>query len=299
MRILYNPTVNRIVRNALRPLSHILPAKARIPVTGTVRVTLPGGQSFHLVCNPTSYAAKALFWGGPQGFEFDVIRIFIEIAGDAQVFFDVGANIGYYSLVATAVQPEMRVVAFEPLPAAHAYLERNIAANGLSSVIAERLALSDHEGTTEFFASTNPKFHYIADQLTSTGSLVREQAHRGPAPTAYSVELATLDGYVHRHGIERVDVLKLDTEATEHLVLKGASNVLERHRPIIFCEVLPGRVEAEIEAVLSQHHYRAYRVGPAGLTRLDDLRHDRSTTNDHLMVHESETARIQRFVTAP
>lgn len=104
---------------------------------------------------------------------------------------------------------------------------------------------------------------------------------------------------MHRHGIERVDVLKLDTEATEHLVLKGASNVLERHRPIIFCEVLPGRVEAEIEAVLSQHHYRAYRVGPAGLTRLDDLRHDRSTTNDHLMVHESETARIQRFVTAP
>ncbi|MCH7572192.1 MAG: FkbM family methyltransferase [Planctomycetes bacterium] len=103
-------------------------------------------------------------------------------------------------------------------------------------------------------------------------------------------------GWVEKNSISRIDLLKLDTEATEHIVLAGAHNVLAEHRPLIFCEVLPGRIEDELNSIFSEFGYLRFRIGRGGLEEVSQLRHDQSDSNDHLMVHSTDRQRLERFL---
>ena len=93
----------------------------------------------------------------------------------------------------------------------------------------------------------------------------------------------------------RVDLVKLDTEATEHLVLAGASKMLSEDKPVIFCEVLPGKVEKEIEGMFKQHGYLLYRLDPGKVVQVDGLSHDKAGTNDHVMIHPDRMESVSGF----
>ncbi|HMB89709.1 MAG TPA: hypothetical protein VKP65_02610, partial [Rhodothermales bacterium] len=95
-----------------------------------------------------------------------------------------------------------------------------------------------------------------------------------------------------------VDLVKLDTEATEHLVLAGAQKVLAVNRPLIFCEVLPGRIEQEMEVILQRQDYAMFRVNAEGLIPVERLGHSSASTNDHLFVPADHLYKIQRFVSS-
>ena len=246
MRLLYKPLINLALRSIARPFSGLIPQKYWFPVTGVITVKLPEGKKIRMQCNPTSYVAKALFWEGVDGYGFNVVRIFIELVKEAQVFVDIGANIGYFSLVASAFNPPLRVVSFEPLPAAHHYLKANADLNQFVNITAEQRALSDEEGEVQFFASKNPKFLEVEHQLTSTGSLDKGQAARTDLLEAIQIKTETLDHYVEQHKLPRIDLIKLDAEASEHLVLAGADRVLAEQKPVVICEVLPGKIEERI-----------------------------------------------------
>jgi FkbM family methyltransferase len=292
MRLLYHPAVNRLARTVLRPLAPVIPEGLQFPVTGTISIRLPGGKRIRLAANPTSFVAKRLYWNGFEGYEPDVMRVFIPLVQRATVFLDVGANIGLFSLVAGAFRPDLRIAGFEPLPAAHRYLERNLRLNGLANAVAENLAISDVAGSASFRAPHNPKFHFVADKLTSTGGLAAED----PGETI-TVQTDTLDAYVARKSLERVDLIKLDTEANEHRVLAGAGRVLAEHRPIILCEVLPGRVERQIQDQIAGHGFRLFRIGPHGLAPVEDLRHGEEESNDHLFVPGERVGEVGGLLT--
>src|SRR5690606_38181499 len=69
-----------------------------------------------------------------------------------------------------------------------------------------------------------------------------------------------LDRYQQRTGSVPA-IMKVDTETTEHLVLRGAERVIRTHRPWIFCEVLPGRApEQHLTAIMQAHGYRLYHL---------------------------------------
>ena len=296
MRFLYQPSINRLLRSVFRPFAGSIPEKYHFPVTGKFSLNLPGGKTLILNSNPTCYIAKVLFWQGYKGFEYGQFKIFIELVQTSDVFLDVGANIGYYSLLASAYNPQISVYAFEPLPNAVKYIEMNVADNGFSKLIVEQVALSDEDGEATFFVSRNPKFSFVPDQLTSTGSLDQNQGSRTSLIDEIRVTTMRLDSWVEKNSISRIDLLKLDTEATEHIVLAGAHNVLAEHRPLIFCEVLPGRIEDELNSIFSEFGYLRFRIGRGGLEEVSQLRHDQSDSNDHLMVPSSDRHRIERFL---
>ena len=298
MRLLYAPPVNRALRTALRPAAGLIPEAYRFPVTGVIQVEVEPGTTIRLACNPTSYLAKVLFWEGVRGFEYNVVRVFIDLAKRAKRFVDVGANIGYYSLVAAAVNPAIEVVSFEPMPAAFRYLKRNLALNGFEHVKAEEVALSDVEGSATFFVAKNPKFTDVEHHLGGMSSLDAEQAVRAGEAEEVEVKTDTLDHYVQNKLQKNIDLLKLDTEATEHLVLRGAEHVLASHRPVVFCEVLPGKIEKELEEIFKRHDYRMYRAEADRLVPVDGLGHDRSSTNDHVMAHAASAEEIEPYTTA-
>ncbi len=284
-RLLYNPIVNKTLRTAARPFSALIPEQFKFPVTGVIKVDVPGGQFIRIRCNPTSFVARKLFWHGMDGFERTMARLFTGLIKDADVFFDIGANIGYYSLLACAINKELQVFSFEPAPSVFAYLESNKEINEFDRMQPQQMAMSDQDGHLEFFVSKNPKFVGIAEHhLTSTGSFDKVQADRTSILESVKVQATTLDTYVAQNGVSKIDLIKLDTEATEHLVLAGAQHVLTNHRPIIFCEVLPGKVEKEIRAAFQKHNYSIFRLDANGIEPVDELSHDATSSNDHLMV---------------
>jgi FkbM family methyltransferase len=144
--------------------------------------------------------------------------------------FDVGANIGLTSIFMQGAQPGVEVVAFEPSPIAVDLLQRNVAASGLGrSIRIAPVAVTDHEGMVEF-----------ADMATFlAGSHILDTAVRHPSAAGIApiqVRSTTLDAYLAREAVGRLDLLKIDVEGHEEQVLRGAAETLARHRPLTILE---------------------------------------------------------------
>jgi FkbM family methyltransferase len=257
----------------------------RLPVNGIVSVKLPTGQTVRLAANPTSHLARMLYWDGYAGYEPDLLNVFLPLVARAGCFVDVGAALGYYALAGAITNPRAHIVAFEPTPGTFSFLANNIRLNGANNVVAERLALSDAPGDMDFFITTNPKFRGMP-QLAGTSGLDSAGATRpGTDPERVAVTVDTLDRYAESAlGGRQIDLLKLDTEATEDRVLRGARRVLAEHRPVILCEVLPGRIEQAIEAAFDGMGYVFARATPAGIVSVDHLRHGHDGMNDYVMI---------------
>jgi FkbM family methyltransferase len=169
--------------------------------------------------------------------------------------YDVGANIGVYAWLASALT-DAEVVAFEPTPDLAAHLRAVCVENALATTV-EELALGARAETATL---------YLSARGDSSNSL---RAGFRPATGAIEVEVVQIDGYVDRTGRPPA-VLKVDTESTEPDVLRGASRLLADHRPWIVCEVLAGRTESDLMAILGPLGYRYHLIdGSTPLRRRD------------------------------
>lgn len=191
---------------------------------------------------------RRLQLAGLAGYEPETVACFLglcDIAPPGPVW-DVGANVGVYALLA-AVACERPVEAFEPTRVTARVARRWLRRAG-SDAHVHRMALGDHDGTATLYLSTS------SDSSNSTAAGFRE------ASRTVSVPQRTLDGLAAELGPPAV--LKIDTETTEPQILRGAEEVLRRHRPWILCEALPGRTEEELMSVMAPHGYTWHLVGP-------------------------------------
>lgn len=272
MAFIHKQPVNSIVRTLLIPFRKVVPSKYYFAIDGTLRIKLTEGKSMLFHANPTSNLLRVLFWKGIEGFEYKEYKIFVALAKKSNVFFDIGANIGYYSIVAKLFNPKIEVHGFEPMPSAFKYFNINKKINDLESINTHRLALTDYKGDAKFYSNLNPRFPEIEDHLFGDNSLNLD-ATGNISRIEVDVKTDTLDNFVAQHlsSGKNIDLIKLDTESTEHLVLKGGQTVLKNHRPIIMCEVIKGFTEAEIEKILSAHDYLFYEVMKDGLKLVTKL----------------------------
>ena len=228
-----------------------------LPRVGVVRRRLPNGRTLSLWSEGDDWVSCQVYWRGWDGYESETIPLFYSLASRAGVTIDVGAFVGYYSLIAAHANPSGSVFAFEPLPTIHERLRGNIKLNGLDNVECVPCAVSDIEGETQFYhmnsripSSSSLSFEF----MKSTGNLVSS-----------TVPVITLDRYVAEKKIHKVDLVKIDTESTECHVLGGMRKTLERDHPDIFCEVLAGRAsEAGLEEILGPLGYRYYLLSSKG-----------------------------------
>ena len=153
-------------------------------------------------------------------------------------FVDVGAHIGYYSLMAAPiVGPAGRVIAIEPNPQTLPKLRDNLRASGANVVSVEPFACSNAEATLELFAA--PGFN------TGESSLSRANASQdGPAVAAYRVRARPLDDILAEARVSRVDAIKIDVEGAEMSVLQGARATLDRYHPMILVELIDRQLQA-------------------------------------------------------
>ena len=291
-RVIYAPPVNLVIRTLMRPFRSALPTALKIPVAGTISVDTEVNGSIKLATNQTNRLSQDVFWGGIRGYEYPSLRVLAAFVTKAECFIDVGANIGYYSLLAARLNPNLRAYAFEPMPGAWTYLLKNIDLNGFSDRITPvRMAVADGPGEVEFFVTKNPKALHLEHHLGGSSSTARAKDQYSQTVV---VQMGSLDDFVEERGIKRVDILKLDTEATEDKVLAGAAKLIRRDRPLILCEVLPGRIENELERIFREHGYVAFLPDENGLERMGSVV-GHSDSKDFLFVHETRLSELENL----
>lgn len=145
---------------------------------------------------------------------------------DGDVFFDIGANIGWYSLCVALTHRAAKIYSFEPIPKTYSYLESNIKLNHLANVTAFNFGFSDRRGQCDF---------YIYEEGSGNASSVNV-SDREDIQVCQS-ELRTLDDFT-ADTRTKVDFIKCDVEGAELLVYRGGLQTIKRDKPIVFSEIL-------------------------------------------------------------
>ncbi len=131
------------------------------------------------------------------------------------VFLDIGANLGWYSVLLGTVYPKLNIQSFEPDPLNHALFQENIGLNGCKNIEAHAVALADteQEKTLYLYPHKNRGRHSL---LPTKGA---EQV---------KVPCTTIDAFCEKQNIQEIDLLKIDIEGYEYFAFLGASKMLAR-----------------------------------------------------------------------
>jgi FkbM family methyltransferase len=223
-----------------------------------VRVQLPGGKSIALGSFSQNYLSFEVFWKGVRYYEPITTLIARELTREAVTFLDVGANIGFYTLVLSALNPSLKVVAFEPNPKNLSLLRGNVALNAFDLATCEPLALSDDEGSTELYLS--------ASDMSASLESGFEKSNR-----CVTVSRTSLDHYLSRRDLADPLVIKVDVEGHEAAFFRGAQHTIETRKPDIICEVTAAQ-DRLTRSFLKDSGYRFYQITEAGLLPSEHLR---------------------------
>jgi len=210
--------------------------------------------------------------------ERNTTEIFSKLLKKESVFFDIGANIGWFSVLASKkIMSEGGIHAFEPAPNIHEELIKNLSLNNKNGdkIFINNMALGGEAGTVVIHSFPEKAHgHSSIKDVYGTGSIEGE------------VEMITLDQYIADNGIDNVDLIKLDVEGAEMMVLDGASNLLNgKNTPTWFIEMNEETAKAFnyecfelIERILNTGDYALYKVAGAWstVTEMQD-----STDFDH------------------
>jgi FkbM family methyltransferase len=193
--------------------------------------------------------------------EQPVQDVFVERLRTGAVVHDVGANVGFFSLLgARLVGPTGAVHAFEAVPECAAALRKNAARNRMDNVTVHAVAVSDHVGEIELLRSRHP-----GGATTS----VRDKPHNYTG--SITVPCVTLDDLVERGVIPPADFVKIDVEGAEPQVLSGAQRLLSARTPVVLCEVDDptdsgaAAKSDRIRALLGAHGYVVRELAPSYL----------------------------------
>jgi FkbM family methyltransferase len=198
-----------------------------------------------------------IFWLG--GYNLGLLRLLSYRLKPGMVFLDVGANIGEVSLFAAKrVAHDGCVFAFEPSPVVVGRLRRHVSINPMNNIKVIELGLGPSPGNMTLFQTCLPGAYDTANQ--GLASLV--PPIDGGVPIA-GVQVDTLDRWVQRMSLARVDMIKVDIEGGEIGFLEGAEKTITRFRPELIIEVAEDSLRAAghtSNVLLQRLHAMSYNI---------------------------------------
>jgi FkbM family methyltransferase len=232
MSVLALTRADRIPGRLLRLPLRLIPRGASVPILAT--------------------AARGKRWiagSGPHscwlGFnEMAKRRCFEREVRPGSVVYDVGANVGSYTILASVLAgPAGRVIAFEPVAENVGYLREHVSINGLTNVEIREAAVGARAGRAAF----QPHRDRLQGALDANGT--------------QDVSVLALDGLVARGDVPPPACIKIDVEGGEAGVLAGALETLRTHRPIVFLATHGDAVRSECSDLLATVGYGMHAIG--------------------------------------
>ncbi|WP_143036839.1 FkbM family methyltransferase [Aequorivita viscosa] len=255
------------MRNTMYPFHKLLKPSIQIPPSGIISLKTDSGH-IKIATNQTSYLTKLLFWEGYKSFEYS--EIFETLSKKADCFFDIGANIGYYSLLASKANPSLKIFAFEPATGPKYYLKKNISLNNLNnSIIPVEYALSKESHDIDFYEVKSSKYDYLDKNLSGEHNTGTKTKTRNFVKT--TVKAISLVNFIKDKNIQKIDLIKIDTEGTEVEILESGKEYIERFKPIVICETLFNTTENLLTDFFTRIGYDFYNHSKNGLKKVDTL----------------------------
>jgi FkbM family methyltransferase len=234
---------------------------------------LPDGFKMNL--NPTEHIQQQLFWYGY--YEKELGETLIKLLKQNDIFLDIGANIGYFSLL--AAKNGANVFAFEPAKQLFEKLEKNISINGNVNAAPFNVAVGELSEEKDLFLSG-------PDNL-GMSSLQKPENYSG---NSQRVKVVSIDEWFENSGLPGIQVIKIDVEGSELAVLKGMKKVLEIHKPVLLIEVnhetlsLFGLSPHDIYSYLNQFNFESFTISEEA-TLIKSSYHDHEQTINVLFIH--------------
>jgi FkbM family methyltransferase len=196
-------------------------------------------------------ASALYFFNTLYGPEIKIIKFLIKTFKDDDIFYDIGANYGFYTLLAQEFITKGEIHAFEPNPKIFKLLRENSRLDIYKNTFLNEIALSDKIGEAEFFEIS---------RQSGGSSLIKHQ--HVLKYKIIKVRTTTLDDYISNH--KPPTIMKIDVEGGEYLVLKGGLELLKKYSPMIIMEFLPDYLHREAVNILFNSGYRAFKIDNDG-----------------------------------
>jgi len=193
--------------------------------------------------------------------------------GDDINFYDIGANVGFYSIVLSSYFPDLKGFAFEPIPSTFGYLKKNFELNQISRISAVNVGLSDKSGEFTFYS-------YPSHLGASSLAITVEASDR----VEVRCTVSTLDEFCANHN-QAIDFIKCDVEGAELNCFKGGIVTIKKDLPAIFVEMLRkwsakfNYHPNEIIKLLSNIGYACFDFSSGKLVKFDKMNEETVATN--------------------
>jgi len=210
---------------------------------------------------PKSGAGALIYYQGYS--EPETAKFVMDFLKPGMTFWDVGAHIGEYSLLASRhVGSSGRVFALEPRPDVYEFLKRNVAVNGLGNVTMRCLAVNDRSGVAQLSLHSEPSMSFLSPRQLDNSAM-----------SSIPVNTVNLDGLRSFPG-DIPHLIKVDVEGAEREVLAGSNSLLRlpaRTAPAWIMEFDEdncsrfGYDAQDLLAVFSNHGFETYWIARDGL----------------------------------
>jgi FkbM family methyltransferase len=199
-------------------------------------------------CYPDSRSASAALYCGL--YDYDEMHFLLRYLRPEDTFLDIGANIGIYTLLAATKLSRGRVYSFEPLPKNYDRLKENLELNHFQQVEAYPIAISHQTGSVALDPAGEDALPFITSEVTQR---------------TISVMTDTLERILPEESLQTLVLAKIDIEGAEILAFKGATALLQNHRPPVWILEINdavhrfGYTRQDVVDFLQKYGYSLYR----------------------------------------
>jgi FkbM family methyltransferase len=187
-------------------------------------------------------------------YEYEQRLLFERLVTEGSVVFDIGAQVGFYTLLAAVlVGVRGKVYAFEPLPANIQYLKAHLRLNRIANVTVIEKAVSNSSGVAKFIEGPSSAMGHFSEQ------------------GALTVPTVSLDDLFMKREIPSPDFMKIDVENAAWLVLKGAESLLRSARPTIFLSTDPRSRSPHCHQFLESLGYQLHPIGASDMEQAVEI----------------------------
>jgi FkbM family methyltransferase len=210
-----------------------------------------------MLLNPTEHIQQQLFWYGY--YEKELGDLLKKMLRSNDVFIDIGANIGYFSLLSASISPSVKVISFEPVKDLFEKMNENFSINDNKNIVAINVAVGEMNEQRELYLS--------APDNLGMSSFYQPENYSGRNE---KVEVIAFDDWFKKSGLTKIDLIKLDIEGNELAALKGMSAVLENQKPALIVEINPetlsqfGLKPLDIFNYLNQFNFDGFLISENG-----------------------------------
>jgi FkbM family methyltransferase len=247
-------------------------------------------RGVRIICSEGDYRTAPidiLNFSEYEKYEYEMVE---KLINNGDNFFDIGANIGWYSINIGLAKRNSKIYSFEPIPKTYKNLQNNININFVKNITTHNFGLSNKKGEFIFYYYEEGSGNASTINLTERADIKKVQCR-----------LTTLDEYIEKTSI-RVDFIKCDVEGAELHVFQGGFRTIQRDLPIIFSEILrkwSAKFDYDpnmIFNILNEIGYQAFTVNEENLINFEKMLETTIETNFFFLHREKHAELIKKLI---